>query len=167
VSAARAKVESFVRQNPLLFALVPGQDDRSAQLVEIGTGKSLHVEWDEIADAVEKENPLRRSPYLVLVFADGRQIALADVGFAFAPSTINTGTLPDLPATFCFRDFRHLSTGVQALLGDEGREGEALSAVMLALALLDGARNAGFDVSREERQLDLLLRQLEERGATP
>ena len=56
---------------------------------------------------------------------------------------------------------------MQALLGDEGREGEALSAVMLALALLDGARNAGFDVSREERQLDLLLRQLEERGATP
>ena len=167
MSVARAKVESFVRQNPRLFVLVESPDGRSAQIVETGTGKALQVEWGELADAVEKENPVRRSGYQVLVFTDGRQIALADVGFAFAPSTVNTGPLPDLPSTFCFRDFRHLTTGVQALLGEEGREREALSAVMLALALLDGARAVGFDVSREERELDLLLRRLEERGAVP
>lgn len=167
MSADRAKVESFVRENPRLFALLPGEDDRSAAIVETGTGKALHVEWGEIAEAAEKENPLRRSRYLVLVFADGRQVALADVGFAFAPSTVNTGPLPDLPATFCFRDFRHLATGVQALLGDEGREREALSAVMLAIALLDGARALKFDTSREERELESLLRRLEERGAMP
>ena len=167
MSVARAKVESFVRQNPRLFVLVESPDGRSAQIVETGAGKALQVEWGELADAVEKENPVRRSGYQVLVFTDGRQIALADVGFAFAPSTVNTGPLPDLPSTFCFRDFRHLTTGVQALLGEEGREREALSAVMLALALLDGARAVGFDVSREERELDLLLRRLEERGAVP
>lgn len=167
MNGPRAKVESYVRQNPWLFALVPGEDDRTAQIVETGTGKSLLVEWGELADAVEKANPLRQSPYLVLVFTDGRQIALADVGFAFSPSTVNTGPLPDLPATFCFRDFRHLTAGVQALLGEEGREREAVSAVMLAIALLDGARALRFDVSREERELDSLLRSLEERGARP
>jgi hypothetical protein len=163
VSADRAKVG----ENSRLFALLPGEDDRSAAIVETGTGKALHVEWGEIAEAEEKENPLRRSRYLVLAFADGRQVALADVGFAFAPSTVNTGPLPDLPATFCFRDFRHLATGVLALLGDEGREREALSAVMLAIALLDGARALKFDISREERELESLLRRLEERGAMP
>lgn len=165
MSEARAKVESFVRQNPRLFLLLPDEDQRFAQIVETGTGKALRVEWGAVADAVEKDNPLRRSRYLVLVFDDARQVALSDVGFAFAPSVVNTGPLPDLPATFCFRDFRHLTAGVQALLADEGREREALSAVMLAIALLDGARALDFDISREERELDSLLRHLEERGA--
>ena len=98
----------------------------------------------------------------MLVFADGRQVALADVGFAFAPVTESTGPLPDLPATFCFRDFRHLTSGAESLLGEEGREREAVAAVMLGIALLDGARVLGFDVSREERELESLLRRLEE-----
>jgi hypothetical protein len=91
-------------------------------------------------------------------------VALADVGFAFAPSIASTGPLPDLPQTFCFRDFRHLSQGIDTILEEEGREGEALSAVLLAIALLDGARVVGFEISREERALESLLRRLEERG---
>ena len=161
----KAKVEAFLRGAPGRFALLPGEGGRGAQILEAGSGKALRLDWDELEDAVEKTNALRPEPYLVLVFADGRQVALADVGFAFAPSTRNTGPLPDLPATFCFRDFRHLASGIEALLADEGREREALSAVMRALALLDGAREAGLEVGREERQLDVLLRRLEERGA--
>jgi hypothetical protein len=53
---------------------------------------------------------------------------------------------------------------VEALLAEEGREREALAAVMVCIALLDGARAAGLPVGREERQLDALLRRLEERG---
>src|SRR5439155_10973054 len=75
-----------------------------------------------------------------------------------------TGPLPGLPATFCFRDFRHLAAGAESLLGEEGREPEAIAAVMLGIALLDGARASGLDVSREERELEALLRRLEERG---
>jgi hypothetical protein len=161
----RDKISSFLRATPGRFALLPDDDGRGAQILEAGTGKSLRVRWEEIADTVERQNPVRSAPYLVLVFADGRQVALADVGFAFAPSTASTGPLPDLPATFCFRDFRHLSAGADALLGEEGRQTEAISAVMLAIALLDGARAAGLDVSREERELESLLRTLEERGA--
>ena len=92
------------------------------------------------------------------------QLALADVGFAFAPSIANTGPLPDLPPTLCFRDFRHLSQGIDQLLSDEGREKEALGGILLCIALLDGARASGLEVSREERRLDGLLRKLEQRG---
>jgi len=162
---ARAAIESFLRENPGCFALLPDDDGRGAQLLEAGTGKALRVRWDEIAFAAVKQNPVRPAPYLVLAFADGRQVALADVGFAFAPSTASTGPLPDLPATFCFRDFRHLASGAEALLGEEGREREAVAAVLLGIALLDGARRAGLDVSREERELEALLRRLEEHGA--
>jgi hypothetical protein len=162
---AREAVESYLRANPGRFALMAGDDARGAQLLEAGTGKTLRLHWDEIAAASLRDNPVRATPYLVLLFADGRQVALADVGFAFAPSTVSTGPLPDLPATFCFRDFRHLAAGAEALLGEDGREREAIAAVMLGIALLDGARAAGFDVSREERELEGLLRRLEERGA--
>ena len=89
---------------------------------------------------------------------------LADVGFAFAPSTASTGPMPDLPAVVCFRDFTHLAQGIEALLAEEGREKEALGAVLVSIALLDGARAAGLAVGREERRLDALLRALEERG---
>jgi len=160
----RAQVEAFLREQPGLFAAVPDDDGSGIQLFETGSGKSLRVRWGELSEAVRRRTSLRPGPYLVLVFQDGRQIALADVGFAFAPSIASTGPLPDLPQTFCFTDFRHLSQGIESILAEEGREGEALAALLLAIALLDGAKVVGFEVGREERALEALLRKLEERG---
>jgi len=157
-------VLEFTRRPFTAVAAVEEPDGKSARLLEPGTGKELGVRWEEIAQAEEKSSPLRPAPYLVLVFQGGRQVALADVGFAFAPDTIHTGPLPDLPATFCFADFRHLSQGIEALLAEEGREKEALGGILAAIALLDGARAAGLEVAREERRLEGLLRALEERG---
>jgi hypothetical protein len=139
-------------------------EEKSARLLETATGKELQVVYDQVSVAEEKQSAQRTAPYLLLVFHDGRQVALADVGFAFAPSTVNTGPLPDLPPVLCFRDFHHLAQGVQHLLEEEGREREALAGVMVCIALLDGARAVGLPVDREERQLEALLRQLEERG---
>jgi hypothetical protein len=164
---AQSRVESFLRTHPLPLALVPDADGKGALLLEPGSGKSLHVLWDRVAEVVVRTSQQRPAPYLVLVFEDGRQLALADVGFAFVPSTASTGPLTGLPATFCFRDFWHLLSGAEALLEHEDEERDALSAVMLAIALLDGARTAGFDVSREERTLESVLKRLEERGARP
>ena len=161
---AKERVLKFLQARMALFGAIEDDDGRGAQLLEPGTGKTLAVRWDDLQDVVERKTPVRPLPYLVLVFRDGRQVALADVGFAFAPSIASTGPLPDLPATFCFRDYRHLTQGVQSLLEEEGREKEALAAVLLSIALLDGARIAGFDVGREERALDGLLKKLEERG---
>jgi hypothetical protein len=162
--AARAKVLEFTRRPFAAVAAIEDDDGRGARLLEPGTGKDLRLRWDELAEVEEKRTALRPSPYLVLLFHDGRQVALADVGFAFAPDPVNTGPLPDLPPTLCFRDFRHLSEGVATLLQQDGREKEALAAILVCIALLDGARAAGLDVSREERRLEALLASLEERG---
>ena len=160
----KAKVLEFTRRPFAAVAAIEDADGKGARLLEPGTGKELRIRWGEIAQIEERSTPLRPAPYLVLVFEDGRQVALADVGFAFAPATVNTGPLPDLPATFCFADFRHLSQAIDSLLQEEGREKEALGAILMCIALLDGARAAGLEVAREERRLDALLRALEERG---
>lgn len=161
---SKAKVMEFTRRPFAAVAAVEDPDGNGARLLEPGSGKELRVLWGELARVEERSSPLRPAPYLVLAFQDGRQLALADVGFAFAPSTVHTGPLPDLPATFCFADFRHLAQGVESLLEEEGREKEALGAILMSIALLDGARAAGLPVGREERRLDGLLRRLEERG---
>ncbi len=161
---AKARVLKFLHARMALFGAIEDEDGRGAQLLEPGTGKTLALRWEDLADVAERTSPLRPLPYLVLVFQDGRQVALAEVGFAFAPSIANTGPLPDLPPTFCFRDYRHLTQGVHGLLEEDGREKEALAAILLCIALLDGARVAGFEVAREERVLDGLLKKLEQRG---
>jgi hypothetical protein len=160
----KAKVLEFTRRPFAAVAAIEDADGKGARLLEPGTGKELRIRWGEIAEVEERPNPLRGAPYLVIAFEDGRQVALADVGFAFAPAILNTGPLPDLPPTFCFADFRHLSQGIESLLQQEGREKEALQAILMCIALLDGARAAGLKVTREERRLDALLRTLEERG---
>ena len=160
----KAKILGWLQANPGLFAAIEDEDGKGARLLERMSGKELPLRWEAIADAVEKSSPLRPHPYLIVLFGDGRQVALADVGFAFAPSTENTGPLSELPETFCFRDLRHLMSGADSLLETDGRELEALRAVMMSIALLDGARALGFDVSRDERALEKLLRRLEERG---
>jgi hypothetical protein len=164
---AKTKVLRYLGDNPGLFAAVEEPDGRAAQLLERASGKVLTVRWDELAEVALRASELRPHPYLILLWQDGRQVALADVGFAFAPSIQSTGPLPDLPDVFCFRDFRHLASGAQSLLEQEGRELEALRALLLGIALLDGARAVGFDVSREERQLEVTLRELERRGIKP
>src|SRR5260221_3002087 len=160
----KAKVLEFCRRPLGAVVAVEDEDGGGARLTETGSAKDWRVRWDALAQAEEKQGPLRASSWLVLLWNEGKQVALADVGFAFAPSTANTGPLPELPQTFCFRDFRHLSQGIETLLAEEGREKEALGGILLCIALLDGARAVGIEVSREERRLDALLRLLEQRG---
>jgi hypothetical protein len=100
----KAKVLEFARRPFAAVAAVEDGDGKGARLLEPRTGKELHIRWGEIARVEQRVSPLRPAPYLVLLLEDGRQVALADVGFAFAPSTVHTGPLPDLPATFCFAD---------------------------------------------------------------
>jgi len=160
----KSRVIEYCRRPLSAVVAIEDDDGRGARLIEPGSAKELRVRWDELAQVEEKKSPLRASSWLVLLWNEGRQVALADVGFAFAPSTANTGPLPELPQTFCFKDFRHLSQGVETLLQEEGREKEALGGILLCIALLDGARAVGLEVSREERRLDALLRLLEQRG---
>ena len=160
----KARVMDFCKKPLAAVAALEDDDGNGARLLEPGSGKELRVRWDELETAEEKRSDLRAAPYLVLVWRDQRQVALADVGFAFAPSIANTGPLPDLPPTLCFRDFRHLSQGIEQLLSEDGREKEALGGILICIALLDGARAVGLEVAREERRLDKLLKALEQHG---
>lgn len=164
-AGSRARVLAFLRAGSTPLAIVEDADERGARLLESGSGKALSVRWEALSQVVERSTAQHPQAYLVLIFQDGRQIALAEVGFAFAPATHNSGALPELPQTFCFRDFATLTQGVSALAGQEGREAEAVRALLAAIALVDGARAAGFEVGREERTLEELLARLEERGA--
>jgi hypothetical protein len=146
------------------LAVVEEEDERGARLLETSSSKILTLRWEALAQVEERTTREHPQPYLVLVFQDGRQIALAEVGFAFAPATHNSGALPELPQTLCFRDFATLTQGVAALVGQEGRGPEAVRALLAAIALVDGARALGFDVGNEERILEGLLGSLEERG---
>lgn len=167
-AAAKARVLEFLRAQRLPLTALDDPDGRGAQLLEPRTGKSLRVRWGELSRVEERSTREHPAPYLLLLFEDGRQVALADVGFAFAPALHNSGPLPELPATFCFGDFARLAGGVEQLLQHEGRGAEAARALLAAIALVDGARAAGFQVAEEERALEELLRRLEERsGGSP
>ena len=105
-------------------------------------------------------------PYLVLVYEDGRQLVVADVGLAFAPATAATGPIPDLPPVVCFRDLAGAEGRLSHFLLDHPDEepGPSILALFLfCLAVVDGARAAGFEVSAEERRLERVLGELEAR----
>jgi hypothetical protein len=160
----KARVLAFLRGRRTPLSVLEDEDGRSATLLDAPAGKSLRLRWDQLAQVEERSTRDHPEPYLLLLFEDGRQVALADVGFAFAPALHNSGPLPELPRTFCFRDFGVLASGIEQLLAQEGRGAEAARAILAAIALVDGARAAGFVVSGEERALEELLHKLEERG---
>jgi hypothetical protein len=142
-------------------------DDESARLLDIASGKSMHLSWQDVTAFEEKIHPETNDRYLVLLFENGKQIALTDPGgVAFAPSTENTGPLPDLPPVVCLKDFHTLKTRIDHYLyahQDEPPPREALDLVMICIATLDGARAVGFEVADLEGELEKSLREIERR----
>ncbi len=144
-------------------------DDESFQLLDVPSGRSVTIRWRDLSDFQEKIHPETKESYLVLLFEDGKQIALANPGgVAFAPSTENTGDLRDLPPVVCLRDFLTLKQRVDHYLyehPDEPPPRECLDMVMICIATLDGARAVGFDVGDLERELEKSLGLLEQRAS--
>ena len=99
------------------------------------------------------------------MFEQGQQIALVDPGgVAFAPSTINSGPVQDLPAVVCLRDFFTLKQRVDHYLyehRDAAPPRECLDLIMISIAILDGARAVGFEVGDLEDELEKSLHELE------
>jgi biotin carboxyl carrier protein len=94
------------------------------------------------------------------------QLILADVGVAFEPLTVSTGPLPGLPPLVCFRDFAGTEGRLAHYLVDHPDEAVTrshLDLLLFLIALVDGARAVGFEVSREERRIEALLREVEAR----
>jgi hypothetical protein len=142
-------------------------DEESSTLLDVASGKSVNLPWRDMTTFEEKVHPETSDTYLVLLFENGKQIALVDPGgVAFAPSTENSGPVQDLPPVVCLRDFHTLKQRVDHHLYDHPDEPpprETLNLIMICIATLDGARAVGFDVADMEGELEKSLNEVERR----
>ncbi|MBI2088438.1 MAG: hypothetical protein HYT78_06785 [Deltaproteobacteria bacterium] len=145
-------------------------DEESSTLLDVASGKSVHLPWSELKAYEEKIHPETRDAYLVLLFENGNQIALVDPGgIAFSPSEASTGPVRDLPPVVCLKDFLTLKQRVDHYLyahQEEAPPRECLVLVTVCIAILDGARLVGFDVGDLEEELDRSLREIEKRAGS-
>jgi hypothetical protein len=142
-------------------------DEETSTLLDVASGKSVNLLWRDMTALEEKLHPETNDTYLVLLFENGKQIALVDPGgVAFAPSTVNSGPVQDLPPVVCLRDFHTLKQRVDHHLYDHPNEPpprECLDLIMICIATLDGARAVGFDVGDLEGELEKSLSEVERR----
>jgi hypothetical protein len=158
----RALIERFSRERPgsVLY------DPASATVIDVFSGKALTLELSHVAAVEERADGETGRPYLAVRRDDGAELALADPGIAFAPSTGATGPLEALPRAVCFRDLASAESRLAHFLVDhpgEPPDRAHVSLFLLCLAIVDGAREVGFEVSAEERRLERLLAELEAR----
>ncbi len=161
-AAQRALVERFAREHPSSVLY----DATRSTLLDVPSGKALALDWGRVAAVEERLDAGTRRPYLALRLDDGRELALADAGVAFAPATGATGAIDGLPRAVCFADLAGAEARLSHFLDHHPGEPphrEHVSLFLFCLAVVDGARAAGFDVSREERRLEQVLAQLEAR----
>jgi len=165
IEQVKLKVRGWAQEHPQAVLY----DDESSSLLDVASGRRVSISWRELSDFEEKIHPETKETYLVLLFEDGKQIALANPGgVAFAPATENTGDIRDLPPVVCLRDFLTLKQRVDHYLYDHPDEPpprECLDMVMLCIATLDGARAVGFDVGDLEGELEKSLALIEQRAS--
>jgi hypothetical protein len=161
-AAQRALLERSVRSRPgsVLW------DAPSSTLLDVFSGKTLQLDWARVESMEERTDPTNRRAYLAIRLDRGVEIAVADPGIAFPPVTAGTGPIDGLPAAVCFRDLAAAEgTLDHFLVGHPGERPEKthVTTFLFCLAVVDGARAAGFDVSAEERRLERILADLEAR----
>jgi hypothetical protein len=161
-AAQRALLERFARERPASVLY----DAAASTLLDVASGRALHIDLARVAAVEERADRDTGRPYLAVLREDGAEIALADPGIAFAPSTASTGPIDGLPRAVCFRDLAAAEARLGHFLLDhpgERPERAHLALFSFCLAVVDGARAAGFDVSAEERRLERLLGEIEAR----
>jgi hypothetical protein len=159
-AAQRARVERFAQEHPG-SVLYDG-----TTLLDVSSGKALPLDWRTVAALEERRDSQTGRRYLALRRDDGGEIAIAEQGVVFPPAITSTGPLEGLPRAVCFRDLAQAEGRLTHFLLDHPGEvpepGHA-SLFLFCLAVVDGARAAGFDVAREERRLEAVLNELEAR----
>jgi hypothetical protein len=164
VTAPAELITRFCAQHPAAVLWDPA----GPTLRDVFSAKPLPLDPRSLRDAAWKTTP-EGDPYLVLVREDERQLVLARQGIAFPPDLRNSGPLPGLPQVVCWRDFAQVAERIGHILEQHPEQApgrELLDMVRYCIALLDGARAAGFDVGEEERHLDAQLEELERRMGT-
>lgn len=161
-----AAVRAYCQAHPraVLF------DEPGGALFDVFGVKTLEVDAADLQRVEPREDRDTKAPYLLLVFGSGRQLALTEAGIGFAPDFRNTGPVEDLPQVVCFRDYVGLLDRLKHDLyghADQEPTKATLKLLLMCIAILDGARGAGFDIGREERELEKHLAELEKRAPAP
>lgn len=161
-AAQRAAVEAFARTHPgsVLF------DPSSSLLLDVASGKALPLDFGHVTGVEERRDANTGRPWLAVARGDGAELGLTDAGIAFPPHTGATGPIAGLPAAVCLQDLAAAEGRLAHFLDhhrDEQPAREHVSLFLFCLAVVDGARAAGFEVAAEERRLDGLLAALEAR----
>lgn len=161
-AAQRALVERSARVRPgsVLW------DAPTSTLLDVFSGKALPLDFAHVTAIEERVDAASGRPYAAVRLDSGVEVAVADQGLAFPPVTAATGPLDGLPSAVCFRDLAAATSRLEHFLRDhpgERPQREHVALFLFCLAVVDGARAAGFEVSPEERRLDGLLGELEAR----
>ena len=142
-------------------------DEPGQVLMDVFSTKSRPLKLANLEAVEERQNRQTQNPYLALRYDDGTELGLSEVGIAFAPLLVNTGPLPELPPVVCFRDYtsilerlKHELYGHREVEPTQG----TVKLLMMCIAIIDGARAQGFDIGREERELEHHLKELEGRA---
>lgn len=162
--ATHEEIRNKVRQWSESHKHVVLYDDPSSSLLDVPSAKMISVSWADVNAFEEKIHPETKDTYLVLLFDNSTQIALVDPGgVAFAPSTVNSGSVDNLPPVTCLGDFLTLKRRIDHYLSEHPDDPprECLNLVMICIAILDGARAVGFDVADMERELETALNEIE------
>lgn len=144
-------------------------DEPTDALFDVFSARAVPLRSGELTQVLLRTDTVSRAPYLLLVYGDGRQLALTAAGVGFPPDPRHSGPV-DLPQVVCWRDFRALLERLQHVLyghPDSAPGRDAVSLVMSCIAMLDGARAAGFEVGKEEAEVERCLAMLEQRTARP
>ena len=163
IEQAKAKMMNWVQEHrPVVL-----YDEESSTLLDVASGKKLLLPWAEMEWLDEKIHPETDVPYLILSFKEEKRIALVDPGgVAFSTPEIDTEPLKYLPPVVCLKDYYTLKKRIDHYLGahqEEPPSTECVALVMVCIAILEGARFVGFDVSDMEQQVEKYLHELERR----
>jgi hypothetical protein len=136
-------------------------------VLDSASGKTAELQMSRIERWENRKDRVTGRPYLVLLRDDATQVVLSEHGVAFEPLRDHVPPGIEVPPVVCMADFRRLLDRLAHQLhghADESPTRELVELAMVSVGILGGARRVGFNVDREERELEPLLRDLESRA---
>lgn len=123
-------------------------------LREFATGKELTLDTKKITQHRLKQHPQGQGDYLNLIIDNHTEIVLCHAGIAFSPSFVNSGPIVDAPPVVCLSDYFRLRTSLDEIMNDTERKQESLTLFHVLISIIDGAKMIGFNMDREEEELN-------------
>ncbi len=141
-------------------------DEHEDLLLDVYSNRSIKIPANTVETALERENKDTSGSYVVILRDTGNQLVLSEPGLAWPPVNIAEIPMNQLPDVVCWRDFENAARVIEHHLlhhPNEAPSQEIILTVMFCTSVLAGARVAGFDVDGPERDLEALLKALEQK----